>query len=57
MSLKIKTVSTTHLVKSVCQCTFLPSGSTSLASFRDSDVAMSVLAAHTAKMMEFGFWM
>ena len=34
----------------------LPSGSTSLAIFRLSDVAISALAALTAKIIEFGFW-
>lgn len=33
----------------------LPSGSTSLAIFIDSDVARSVLAAVTARINEFGF--
>lgn len=35
----------------------LPSGSTSLAILRLSDVAMSVLAVTTANMIEFGFAM
>ena len=35
----------------------LPSGSTALASFNASDVAMSVLAGVTARMMELGFVM
>lgn len=36
---------------------FLPSGSTSLASLRASEVARSVFAAVTAKMIEFGLLM
>lgn len=35
----------------------LPSGSTSRATFRASDVAMSVLAAVTARMMQLGLEM
>ena len=33
---------------------YIPSGSTSFANFNDSDVAMSVLAAVKARMIQFG---
>lgn len=44
-----------HLIK--CSHLSLPSGSTSLEIFSASDVAISVLAAVTARMMEFGLLM
>lgn len=40
-----------------CNCSHLPSGSTSRATLSASEVAMSVFAAVTAKMMEFGLEM
>lgn len=39
------------------QCSHSPSGSTSRATLSASEVAMSVFAAVTARMMEFGFEM